>query len=483
MSKLLEIMRNVVKQPGFEFLTGKTQSYSKESLTARDVNTADKRERWLYDAMMENWREKQQPTEKGEFKSESVDEIVGKFQDGILNVKTEKVGSLQGQCGSGPANEAIQKAGEDFVKTDSQHASEIFVVGKVADETMPGEDTGDSSHKRGGEIEEVIEDEVEKRKDAASGEKVATDGSIDVNQAALDTKHGDSGVDQVEGSYEQAGNHEDDVNENTETVPSSEIERKVKDAHGISMDITDSTHGDLSVKKESSHMQNACKHQDESVNIIRGDRLTSDNNKVGDLVYFSDCMLDNIHQVNQMKNLDNIENSDDNADEPKTTHDTHTLTEGSAPQIKDAGDTKDSDEPGTTAHIFLAETGKPVGAANVGVSNKVTNENVQQGEKTFDPAIEKSTQRSTENIDPGSRIEAEDEDVLEVGTYEKSKNGEDQLSEQSQTVSGNTVQDSEVGNVEEIGEETTNSEDDFYHGSDSKKVNLDDRTSSEEHNP
>jgi hypothetical protein len=333
MNKLLELMKNVVKQPGFEFLTGNTKPISKETFMAQDVNTADKRERWLYDTMMENWREKQQLDEKGEFKS--VEELAGKLPDHIFSVKAGKVSGSQGGCGSGLTNEGTQKTSGDFLNIVMQHDdSEILIVGNVADGTVPDEH---SSHKYGGENGEYgesrIQHELEKMKNTAVKEKmVSSDGFVHL-------KHADSSVEQVERSR---GGSEDELDGNTETVPSSETAEYEKDELGQSTVNTESTRGDLCAEEGGgSHVRDALKHRGESVNVAPGDGPTNDNIEVGTVVDFTDCTVNEIRgDGSGTRDTGAIKHSAESG-----SHDARIdPAKGDTTQYKDDADTRDSDE-------------------------------------------------------------------------------------------------------------------------------------------
>ena len=187
MNKLIDLMKNVVKQPGFEFLTENTQPNSKWS-----VDTADERERWLYDVMMENWREKRRPGENCESKGGGLEEVIRKYQDGVFNVKTGKVSSPQGECGSVLTSEGSQahKTSERFVSAVLQRSAtgktEIFFVGKVGDGKLSEEtEEGESSREHDGENGEHSESQRsqnELHNDAFTGEKIAnSDGVVDGN--------------------------------------------------------------------------------------------------------------------------------------------------------------------------------------------------------------------------------------------------------------------------------------------------------------
>ncbi|XP_028407570.1 ER degradation-enhancing alpha-mannosidase-like protein 3 [Dendronephthya gigantea] len=138
-NKLIEVMKKVVKQPGFEFLTGQSAS-----LKMGDINTADKRERLLYDAMMENWQEKGRA---GETQSGGLDEVVVKLKGGLFAIKAKKADGNKMECRSIPEDtkESCKspKIREEFLKTVARRGddSEIIVVGSVDDEKLSGEES------------------------------------------------------------------------------------------------------------------------------------------------------------------------------------------------------------------------------------------------------------------------------------------------------------------------------------------------------
>lgn len=140
-NQLIEVMKKVVKQPGFEFLIGQSQpAFSMKG----DVNTADERERLFYDAMMKNWREER----LGESQSGGLDEVVVKLKDGVFAIKAKKADGAKRECRSIPEDtkvscKASPKTREEFLNTVARRGddSEIIVVGSV-DEKLSGEESG-----------------------------------------------------------------------------------------------------------------------------------------------------------------------------------------------------------------------------------------------------------------------------------------------------------------------------------------------------
>ena len=176
MDKLINIMQNVVNQPGFEFLAGTTKLNGKPAVLRGEINTADKRERWLYDVMMENWRER--PGEGAESKSGSVEEVVGKIKGGIFSVKARKVsGGTKGGEGFDLVTDdcEAQKTREEFVSTVMHHKDdkhEIFIIGDVGDGKMSKEDMIDiATLPRTADHEETSPERNDKSKGCGVSEK------------------------------------------------------------------------------------------------------------------------------------------------------------------------------------------------------------------------------------------------------------------------------------------------------------------------
>ena len=176
MDKLINIMQNVVNQPGFEFLAGTTKLNGKPAVLRGEINTADKRERWLYDVMMENWRER--PGEGAESKSGSVEEMVGKIKGGIFSVKARKVsGGTKGGEGFDLVTDGCeaQKTREEFVSTVMHHKDdkhEIFIIGDVGDGKMSKEDMIDiATLPRTADHEEISPEQNDKSKGCGVSEK------------------------------------------------------------------------------------------------------------------------------------------------------------------------------------------------------------------------------------------------------------------------------------------------------------------------
>jgi hypothetical protein len=499
-NKLIHLMKNVVKQPGFEFLTGNTQANTKASVMMGEINSADKRERWLYDVMMENWQEKERLGENGESKSGSVDEVVGKFQDGVFSIKARKVSTSQGEeCWSVKEGSETRKTSEEFLNTVVQHAdtrdSQIFVVGNVGDRKLSGEDTvydvntlrqtvdeGESSHEQG-EHSESERSQHELDKAAVSGEKmVSSDGSMDVNDALnRDTRHCDTSVDQGETAQEHGEINQDEVDKNAETIASSDSSMNEKDGVDKDVYITDSMYGDLtSDQEETSHEQGTQKYDDDTKNTISGDSLMNGNDDVGRIVYFSDCMTGDP----RVDGGDILMNGNDDVGKIVYKY------SGSKGDTQTTGDIRDPD---TTAdlnsfedtnendgHVLLSETGNPDDKSREGECSESKGEG--DAERTSETITnDEAKEDSKQNIDRG-RNEEPGQDVFGSDTSQdlyvetdkqEGISGEDKMLKQSESVSMNTDKKSEVRNIQEINEQR-----------DSEKLteNLDDRTSIEEQN-
>ncbi len=427
MNKLIDLMKNVVKQPGFEFLTGNTQPNSKGS-----VDTADERERWLYDVIMENWREKQRPGENCESKGGGLEEVIRKYQDGVFNVKTGKV-STQEECGSVLTSEGSQahKTSEGFVSTVLQRSAtgktEIFFVGKVGDGKLSEEtEEGESSRELDGENGEHSESQRsqnELHNAAFTGEKIInSDGN----------KHGDASVDHVEIS--QGERSQDELDKKIEVIAS--YDSSVNDG------------------EKRSHVQ--CSH----VTKDDGDH-TKDTGDVRGL-----------GEYHNTKQLDGTEDDDD-----------HTKDTGDLNVIE--GTNQDD------GHILSPENGNLDGTASdkVGVNSESAIEDPEAAVRTFDTVNEELTQDSTQNTD--DRIEAvgqdlfsseESEDLHVETNKQQSDTREDKMLDESETVPMNTDKESVHTNAEEISEHTANSEEDLNHNSVTEKLiqSLNDRTSGED---
>ncbi|CAB3984728.1 ER degradation-enhancing alpha-mannosidase 3 [Paramuricea clavata] len=309
-NKLIHLMKNVVKQPGFEFLTRNTQANTKASVMMGEINSADKRERWLYDVMMENWQEKEQLGENGESKSGSVDEVVGKFQDGVFSIKARKVSSSQGEeCWSVKEGSEARKTSEAFLNTVVQPAntrdSEIFVVGNVGDRKLSGEDTvydvntlrqtvGENSHEQSGEHSESERSQHEVDKAAVSGEKmVSSDDSMDVNDALnRDTRHCDTSVDQGETAQEHGEINQDEVDKaavSREKMVSSDGSMDVNDALN-----RDTRHCDTSIDQGETAQEHGEINQDEvdknAETVASSDSSMNEKDAVDKDVYITDSM-------------------------------------------------------------------------------------------------------------------------------------------------------------------------------------------------
>ena len=163
--KLVNLLKNIVKQPGFEFLSEST----KAAVMMGEMDTADQRERWLYDVIMENWR-----GGTGTGKSKSVEEILEKLQDGFFSLKLGKVSGSHAQSNAKHETGCqAEKTSEKFVNSIVQHGdkrkdSEIFVVGNVGKgkfsdmnivvTTIQSDEGGSKTDKSDGELEKNIDE-------------------------------------------------------------------------------------------------------------------------------------------------------------------------------------------------------------------------------------------------------------------------------------------------------------------------------------
>lgn len=191
--KFADLMKNLVQQPGFEFLRKKSQLIDKAAITDDKINTADKRERWLYDVMMENWSKKD-----GE--SESFHEVVGKYEEGVFSIKTKKVSSTQGNCESSSSQEDNKARTKRLLQQSDTTTDKIRVMGSVGSGKLPDEnnmhdikipwetvDEDKTSRKRSGCVKS------QNKLDKSTEELVRSGSLVDITKAQIDTaKNSDS---------------------------------------------------------------------------------------------------------------------------------------------------------------------------------------------------------------------------------------------------------------------------------------------------
>lgn len=130
--KIVELIKKFVNQPGFSFSAVQP---TKES-SGLVGETADQREQWLYDVMMENLGGKK---EVGESANKDVHEVVGKIENGFFSVKVKKIIDSENILRtkvSNQKNTCIHNKQREFLniifhRDDDVNDSEIIVVGKV----------------------------------------------------------------------------------------------------------------------------------------------------------------------------------------------------------------------------------------------------------------------------------------------------------------------------------------------------------------
>ena len=413
MDKLINIMQNVVNQPGFEFLTGTTKLNGKPAVLRGEINTADKRERWLYDVMMENWRER--PGEGAESKSGSVEEMVGKIKGGVFSVKARKVsGGTKGGEGFDLVADGCeaQKTREEFVSTVMHHKDdkhEIFIIGDVDDGKMSKEDMIDiATLPRTADHEETSPEQNDKSKGCGVSEK-------DENE--LDDISGEEIV-SVDGSESANDALEEVVAESRLDTSSSAFLGK----------------GRPPLAEEG---------KDESV---------TGNIASHDITYPSQAII--TEPSPSMA-------SDNEADVTKNDGDTKYLSESN--ELREQYASKDTDDDVLLLGTFDHE---------VGLQSEPF-----EGNKMFDTLCNEPTVSGAVNVRlDGENVESVNDEAKE-NLYIKNTEQEDVVEEYKvlkQTVSVDTTHaQSEVKNVEQVSEVTAG----FESGTKSEKSSLDDRTS------
>ena len=439
MDKIINIMQNVVNQPGFEFLTGgNTKLNSKPSVMTGEINTPDKRERWLYDVMMENWRERERQGEGAESKSGSMEEVVGKFKNSVFSVKARKVsGGKEGGAGSDLVTDSCeaQKTKEEFVDAVVQHHKddkhEIFIIGNVGNGKSSKEDM---------------------MLDITTLQEVVDRGETSLEENVKDGGHSKA---------------EEGQNEVDDDITEEKIVSRMDANNALDKDMTEKKQHTGSSVDLGKGCQGGKESQDESVTAnIASDDLT-------------DSSATDITEPPQ-GTASNIE-ADVTKDEIKDDDKRHVCKSevlGEQYTSKDVsgndGDRllpRTGDHDGTVSRTKSTEDG----------SGMERTDETSEGGKVFDKVSHESTEHENVRLDGenvGSEHEASKNFYIET-IKQETITEEDKILKQGESMSENTHMKSDVKNVEQL-KLTAGSESGLKYDNVDEKLTLDERTSEEQ---